>query len=65
MLNVVMAGLVPAIHALLQTISQIIPFAIRPINQPDLPRARPVFHRLFALNGETNIVECLKIDETL
>jgi hypothetical protein len=61
----VMAGLVPAIHAFLsnQRWVQIIPFAIEPANQANLPSARPMFHGLFSLNGEADVVVLFVVDE--
>jgi hypothetical protein len=60
-----MPALVAGIHVLRKFIEQIPPIGILPVNQPHLPRARPVFNRLLALNGGTNIVIQLKINEVL
>jgi hypothetical protein len=59
----VMAGLVPAIHALLEGLSQIVPFAVDPIDKPHFPTARPMLHRLFALNCGSDVVVRFEINQ--
>jgi len=62
-IHTVMAGLVPAIHALLQSVSQIVPFAVDTIYEPHFPSAGSMFHRFFALNGKSDVIEWFKINE--
>jgi hypothetical protein len=60
-----MAGLVPAIHILGERIKQIPPRRVLPMNQPHLPRTRPVLDRLLSLDCGAIIVVLFKIDELL
>jgi hypothetical protein len=69
-LSVVMAGLVPATHASLLSVSeqafvQVLPFRIEAVNKPDLPGSRPMLHVLFFLDGIADIIEDLIVDEQL
>jgi hypothetical protein len=62
----VMAGLVPAIHVLLRDcLEEIVPIRICSDNHSDLPRARPMFDVVLALNGVSDIVKNLKVNEPL
>jgi hypothetical protein len=63
--SAVMAGLVPAIHALLQSIGEIVPCAISAIDKPDFPRPRPMFNRFLTLDRVSNVVVDLKEDQAL
>jgi hypothetical protein len=60
-----MPGLVPAIHVLSECIKQIPPLGVLPVDQPHLPRTRPVLDRLLTLDRGANIVMLFKIDELL
>src|SRR5579883_966070 len=48
-----------------QARGQITPLRIHLVNEPDLPRPRPVLDRLLALNGVADIVEALVVDQQL
>jgi hypothetical protein len=62
----VMAGLVPAIHVLLRNgLEEIFPIRICGDNRSDLPRARPMFDIVLALDGISNIIKFFEIDESL
>jgi hypothetical protein len=58
-----MAGLVPAIHALLQDRTQIIPFSIEAIHQLHLPCPWPMLDRFLSLNRQVNIVERFEVNK--
>jgi hypothetical protein len=61
-----MAGLVPAIHVLLDDrIVKIVPSSIIGDNQTNLPCARPMFDIVLALNGAMDIFKPLEIYEPL
>jgi len=64
--SIVMAGPVPAIHVLLDDcIVEIVPGRIIAYNQPNLPRARPMFDVVFALNCRSDVLKSLEINEPL
>ena len=59
----VMAGLVPAIHALLcDRFIKIVPIWIVGDYKPNLPRSGPMFDVMFALNCALNALKFLEID---
>jgi hypothetical protein len=60
-----MAGLVPAIHALLQGRAQIVPISIEAIHQPHLPCPRPMLDRFLSLNHQSNVIESFEVDQPL
>jgi hypothetical protein len=62
-LSTVMPGFMPGIHVLKKALEQILPFRILAVNQPYLICARPMFDRLLALNGHSNVVVLFEIDE--
>jgi hypothetical protein len=64
-LSTVMPACVPAIHVLGERIEQIPPLRVLPMNQPHLPRTRPVLDHLLSLDRGANIVMLFKIDELL
>jgi hypothetical protein len=61
-----MAGLGPAIHVLLgDGVEEIVPCWIVSGDQSDFPRARPMLDVVLALNGSSNVIEHLEVDEPL
>ena len=60
-----MAGLVPAIHVLQDGLVKIVPVRVLNNDLANLPSARPMLDRLFALDCIADIIENFKIDELL
>lgn len=46
-----------------QRVIKVIPFGIHAVNEPDLPRARPMLDRFFTLDCVADVVEAFVIDE--
>jgi len=63
--NIVMAGLVPAIHESDEVIIKIIPFGICRENEPHLPLARPMLHVVLALDRRPDVGVRLHLDQPL
>jgi hypothetical protein len=60
----VMAGLVPAIHVLLRNcVVEIVPIRICGDDQSNLPSARPMLNIVLALDGVSNVVKLLEVDQ--
>src|SRR3546814_1293389 len=63
---IVTRGLVPRVHgSTAQAIPEIDPAWVVALDHVDLPRARPVLHRLLALDCRFDPVIALVVDETL
>jgi hypothetical protein len=55
----------PSTSLLRDNLEEIIPIRILRDNQSDLPRPRPMFDIVLALDGISDIVESLKVNESL